>query len=132
VAGVVIVLDRIALFQLLKSPTGAVIRDARRRGRRVQSAARRLAPVRTGRLRASIEVRLRPGVAGLVVEVGTGLHYARYQHDGTGVHGPLHRPIRAKRGKVMVFEWRGQRVFARQVSGAPATKFLERALHAAI
>lgn len=131
-AGVKVVLDPIGLFKLLRSPTGAVGRDALRRGRRVQAHAQRLAPVRTGHLRASINVRMRPGLRGLVVEVGTGVSYAMYQHEGTGIYGPAHRPIRARRGKVMAFEWRGNRVFAREVRGTRATKFLERALRSAV
>lgn len=127
-----IVLDRVGLFNLLRSPTGAVSRDAIARGRRVQRAAQRIAPVRTGRLRESINVRLRPGIRGIVVEVGTSLSYALYQHDGTGVYGPRGHSIRARRGKVMVFEVGGQRVFAREVRGVPGTKFLERALSAAV
>jgi hypothetical protein len=130
--GVRIVLDRVGLFSLLRSPTGAVARDALARGRRVQRAAQRIAPVRTGRLRESINVRMRPGIRGVVVEVGTSLNYALYQHDGTGVYGPRGRPIRARRGKVMVFDVGGQRVFAREVRGVPGTKFLARALSAAV
>lgn len=131
-AGVKIVLDRLGLFQVLRSPTGMVARDALKRGRRVQSHAQRLAPVDTGRLRSSINVRLRPGIRGVVVEVGTSLDYAMFQHDGTGVYGPRHRMIRPRRAKVMVFSWRGRRVYAHEVRGAPGTKFLERALRSAV
>lgn len=131
-AGVHIVLDRVGLFKLLRSPTGAVARDALRRGRHVQNTAQRLAPVRTGRLRASINVRLVPRLTGIAVEVGTDLTYARYQHDGTGVYGPRHSPIRAQRGKVMVFDYHGRTVYAKEVRGTPPTKFLERALRSAV
>jgi len=131
-AGVRIVLDRVGLFQLLRSPTGVVARDALKRGHRVQNLAQRLAPVDTGRLRNSINVRLKPGIRGVTVEVGTSLSYAMIQHDGSGVYGPRHRPIRARRGKVMVFTWHGQRVYAREVSGVRGTKFLSRAVIAAL
>lgn len=130
--GVTIVLDRVGLFQLLRSPTGAVARDALRRGRNVRTLARVLAPKRTGRLAASISVKLVPRLTGLAVEVGTGLDYALYQHEGTGVYGPRHSPIRPRRGKVLVFAGRsGGTVYARSVRGARPTKFLERALIAA-
>lgn len=129
--GVYIVLDRVGLFQLLRSPSGAVARDAKERGRRVQELARVLAPKRTGRLAESITVRMVPRLTGIAVQVGTGVDYAKFQHDGTGVHGPRHVPIRARRGKVMVFQVNGHTVFAKSVSGAPATKFLEHALRAA-
>lgn len=131
-AGVKIVIDRVGLAKILRSPTGMVARDALKRGRRVRDLAQRLAPTDTGRLRGSINVRLKPGLRGVVVEVGTSLNYALYQHDGTGIYGPLHRPIRARRGKVMVFTWHGQRVYARQVRGVPGTKFLSRAVIAAV
>lgn len=131
--GVIIVLDRVGLFQLLRSPTGAVARDALKRGRHVRDLARVLAPKRSGRLAASISVKLVPRLSGLAVEVGTGLDYALYQHDGTGVYGPRHSPIRARRGKVLVFTAGvGDKVFARSVRGARPTKFLERAIVAAI
>lgn len=136
-AGVKIILNRPGLFNLLRSPTGVVGRDALRRGRRVQALAQRLAPRRTGRLAGSIYVRMRPGILGPKVQVGTSLKYARWQHDGTGIYGPRHRPITPKRrgrrrGSVLVFDWRGQRVYAQKVRGAPATKFLTRALKAAV
>lgn len=131
-AGVKIILNRVNLFTMLRSPGGTVARDARKRAERVRDRAQLLAPVNTGRLRASINVRLRPGVLGIKYEVGSSLHYAKFQHDGTGVYGPRHRPIKAKRGKVMVFTWHGKQVFAREVRGAPATKFLAHALLAAV
>lgn len=131
--GVHIVIDRVALTRLLRSPFGPVGRDAMKRGRRVRERAQRLAPKRTGRLAASIDVKMKIRPLGIVVEVGTGLSYARYQHDGTGIHGPRHRPIKARPGHVMVFGGSGGRtVFTRSVAGTPATKFLERALLAAV
>jgi hypothetical protein len=127
-----IILDHVALFELLRSPTGAVARDAKKRGDRVQELARLLAPKRTGRLAASIRVRLVPRLSGVAVEVGSSLDYALYQHEGTGIYGPRHRPIRPTgRLGVLVFEHHGVRVYARQVSGARPTKFLEHALIAA-
>lgn len=138
-AGVKIVLYRSGLHSLLRSPRGVVGRDALRRGHRVQAVAQRLAPRRSGRLSSSIYVRMRAGILGPIVEVGSPLDYAKWQHDGTGIYGPRHRPIRPKRrglsrrrGAVLVFDWRGQRVYARSVRGAPPTKFLSRALHAAV
>jgi len=131
--GVHIVINHVALTRLLRSPFGAVGRDAMKRGRRVQGTARRLAPKRTGRLAASIEVKMKIRPLGIVVEVGTGLSYARYQHDGTGVYGPRHSPIDARRGHVMVFTGSsGNTVFAQSVRGTPATKFLERAVFSAV
>lgn len=127
-----IILDHAGLFELLRSPSGEVARDALRRGNRVQELARILVPKRTGRLATSISVRLVPRLGGVAVQIGSSLDYALYQHEGTGIHGPRHRPIRPKRrAGVLVFQTGGVRIFARQVSGARATKFLERALIAA-
>lgn len=126
-----IVLDHVGLFELLRSPSGAVARDALRRGRRVQELARVLAPKRTGRLAESIDVNLRIRSGGIVVEIGTHVDYALFQHDGTGIYG-RGRPIRARAGKVLVFTIGGNKIYTRQVKGAPATKFLERAIYAAL
>jgi bacteriophage HK97-gp10 putative tail-component len=126
-----IVLDQPGLFELLRSPTGAVARDALRRGDRVQAVARVLAPKRTGRLAASISVDLVAHRGGVAVQVGTNVDYALFQHDGTGIYG-RGRPIRPRAGKVLVFVSGGVKVYAHQVRGAPATKFLERAIFAAI
>lgn len=126
-------LDHLALTRLLRSPTGAVGRDALKRGRRVRDRARLLVGKQTGRLAASIEVNFSVGLRGLVVHVGSSLKYARYHHDGTGVYGPHGRPIRPRRGKVMVFDGRlGGRVYARSVTGQRGTKYLERSLRAAV
>lgn len=48
---------------------------------RIQAQARRNAPVDTGRLRSSIFVRFLAG--GQSAEVGTDVHYAKYQEYGT-------------------------------------------------
>jgi len=127
-----VVLERVAIAKLLKSPTGPVARDALKRGKRVQALARALVGKNTGRLAASIDVRLRTRSGGLVVTIGTNLDYAMYVHDGTGVYGPAHRPIRPRRGHVMMFHsGSGGVVFAREVRGQRGTKYLERAIIAA-
>jgi hypothetical protein len=130
-----------ALTALLRDPNGGLVKDLLRRGVRVQSQARRnLAggggyPKRidTGLLRSSISVRP-VTVNGLpAVRIGTGVHYARYVHDGTGVYGPRGAMIRAKRGKLLVFTPKGGRgkVFARKVRGMRGNPFLKSALSAA-
>lgn len=106
------------------------MRDARRRAKNVEGLAKRLVHHRSGLLGHSIHVRLRPGLKGLSFEIGSDLDYALFHHDGTGIYGPRHRPIRAK-GKVMVFSVNGHRVYTPQVKGQRGTKFLERALVAA-
>ena len=60
--------------------------------------------------------------------------HALYQHEGTGIYGPKGRPIRPKRAKLL--SWidpsTGQRVFAKEVRGTPAKKFLTRAIDFAL
>lgn len=78
-----IVFDRGELAALLQGPNGAVAKELARRAIRVESAAKRLAPVDTGRLRSSITWRLERDSAGLMAVVGTNVHYAPYQEFGT-------------------------------------------------
>lgn len=132
-------LDRAALGRILTSTRGPVARDLLVRGIRVQSQARRnLAGmsgsgprrIHTGRLRSSIAVQLRPGP---IVRIGSNVHYALYVHEGTGIHGPRHRPIRPRTRRYLRFKPRGSSdfVFARQVAGMRPNQYLLRALPAA-
>ncbi len=84
-----------------------------------QATAKGLAPVDTGRLRSSIQ--LRPARrTGNQIEgsVGTSVRYSVFQELGTGIYGPLGRPIRPKTGKVLRFVSRGKVVYAREVRGS--------------
>lgn len=116
--------------RLLRSPFGPVGRDMHKRGERVAAAARRNVNSRTGALARSIVV---DSVVheGAGVRVGTSLHYAKFVHDGTGIYGPLGRPLRAPRNKPFRFDGRSGEVFTQSFVGQRGTKFLERALHAA-
>ncbi len=137
-----------AQFQfIMKSPAGAVAKDLIKRGKRVESRAKRnLAGVGgkpkridTGHLRASIATNLIVRPEGLAVRVGTNVLYARYVHDGTGLYGPKHTVIRPKFGKVLVFssklygakkgKWAGK-VVVRYVRGMKPNPFLHDALPA--
>lgn len=126
-------LDVAAINRLLRSPGGAVAKDALRRGYRVEAAAKRLCPVDQGRLRSSISTELRTGPTGLFVQVGTDVEYAMFVHEGTGIYGPRGAVIRPKRGRYLVFTPKGggETVFARSVRGAPGVPFLRNALPAA-
>lgn len=135
-----------AIQALLASPQGGLAKDLFTRGLRVQAAARRFISgsgpghpkrVDTGQLRNSVSVQL-VSVDGLpAVRVGTKLGYARWVHDGTGVYGPRHAPIRPRQAKVLVFKskqfgakkgkFRGK-VVVRQVKGIPGNPFLRDAL----
>lgn len=57
--------------------------DLTRVGLRVQSAARALCPVDTGRLRSSIVMKRGRDGQGFYVQVGTNVHYAPYVEFGT-------------------------------------------------
>lgn len=121
-----------ALNRLLRSPGGPVARDMIRRGRKVQSAARRRINSRTGALSRSIEVDIVivGGTAG--ARIGTDLYYARFVHDGTGIHGPSRRPIKPTRKKALAFSGSsGGYVVVASSSGQRGTHFLRNALRAA-
>lgn len=73
-----------ALARLLESEDGPVAKDVLRRSIRVESAAKRLAPVDTGRLRSSITHELATDTQGLHGRIGTNVEYAPYVEFGTG------------------------------------------------
>ncbi len=75
--------DDNALRDLFESRRGPVAQDLARRGTQVQAAAKRNAPVDTGRLRASIVSALGEDGRGLFVDIGTDVTYAPYVELGT-------------------------------------------------
>jgi hypothetical protein len=132
---------------IVSSPVGPVAKDLLKRGKRVESRAKRNlngvsgAPrrVNTGHLRNSIGTNLIVRPDGLGVRVGTGVAYALFVHDGTGLYGPKHAVIRPKHGKVLVFRSKiygakkGKhkgKVFAAFVRGMKPNPFLKDALPA--
>jgi HK97 gp10 family phage protein len=77
-------LDEGGLVELMTAADGPIARDLRKRAHRVRRAALRYAPVDTGRLRSSIEVREGRAFGGeLEMIVGTDVEYALYQELGT-------------------------------------------------
>lgn len=80
---VVIRLDQAAMDKLLRSPEGPVGRWVLRATLRVHALAKRLAPVDTGRLRASILWSLGREGGELVGIVYTNVFYALYVELGT-------------------------------------------------
>lgn len=138
-----------ALETILVSPNGGVAKDLIKRGVRVQTRAKRnlgggtgSGPKRvdTGLLRASIGTNLYTSSTGLTMRIGTGVYYALYVHEGTGIYGPKLRPIRPKSGKVLVFpskvygakkgKYKGK-VVVKSVKGMKPNPFLKNALPAA-
>lgn len=66
--------------ELLSSSSGGVARELMKRGRRVETRAKELAPVDTGRLRSSITVTPVTVDGDFAVHVGTNVEYAPYAH----------------------------------------------------
>lgn len=125
---------------LLTAPNGGVARELLRRGLLVETQAKRNlggvgGPKRidTGRLRASISTLMVTRDGAPAVLIGSNLYYARWVHDGTGVHGPRHTRIVPKRAKFLRFRPKGSRkfVFRRSVAGMVRNQFLKNALSAA-
>lgn len=133
--------------KIVSGPNSALAKDLLKRGVRVQSRARRnLAGnagnprrINTGHLRASIGVNLLATPIGLAVRVGTGVSYALYVHDGTGLYGPKHALIRPKNARVLVFRSKiygakkgkfAGKVVVRSVKGMKPNPFLRDALPA--
>jgi hypothetical protein len=89
--------------------------------------------VRTGRLRASITHQLFKERDLPTVRIGTNVKYGVYVHEGTGVWGPKHRPIKPVHSKFLRFRGNaGKFVYTRQVQGQRPKPYLQQALLAAI
>ncbi|MFC8583455.1 HK97 gp10 family phage protein [Streptomyces sp. NPDC057217] len=116
-------LDRAALSRTFSATSR---REGDAAARQVVARAKVLAPVDTGRLRASIRLERR-SVFGLRQRwtVGSDVEYAPMVNDGTRPH-----KIRPRTKKALRFKVGGKVVFARVVShpGTRARPFLDRAL----
>lgn len=136
-------LNRSELIALLNSQQGPAAAAVMRYGNRVLNRARQLCPVDEGRLRASLTLEMRITPRGPIARIGSNLEYARYVHEGTGIYGPSHQPIRpvsarALRWPIKNNSGRGRRrfaggstagyVFSMRSSGSPARPFLRDAL----
>lgn len=129
------------LGQILVSPTGPVARDMLRRGLLVEGRAKQLlaggsgrpARIDTGRLRASITTRMVVDRGVPVARIGTGVRYALWVHEGTGIYGPRRTVIRPRRAKVLRFKPKGSTrfIYRPQVRGMKPNRFLVDALPAA-
>lgn len=128
-------LDGAAIARLLRSPQGPVVRHLIKRTVRVQERARELAPIKTGKLRASI-VKRGPydDALGVFMVVVSNLNYALFVHEGTKPH-----PIYARSSPFLVFDWpggpNGPGIYYFRMVNHPGTKanpFLRRALAEAV
>lgn len=75
--------DADGLAELFDSADGPVAKEILRRTIRVEGGAKRLAPVDTGRLRASVTHALERDATGIVGTVGTNVEYAPFVELGT-------------------------------------------------
>lgn len=110
-------LDAGAIYRLQVDTANRLAENA---AKAVESRAARFAPRRTGALAASIKIIKVEHGAQVTYEIGSDLHYAKYQEFGTG-------PIHARPGGVLRFQAGGQIVFAKSTSGVPATHFMAKA-----
>jgi HK97 gp10 family phage protein len=87
-------IDSAAVRALLDSPEGPVAAEVLKRGIRVERVAKKLAPVDTGRLRASITHALGRDSQSIYCDVGTDVEYAPYVEFGTSTQAaqPYLRP----------------------------------------
>lgn len=116
-------LDRAALNRTMR---GASRRELEIAARQVMNRAKVLAPVDTGRLRASIRIESRRTFTlRSVFTVGSDVSYAPMVHDGTRPH-----TIRPKHAQALRFRVGGRVVYAKVVHhpGTRARPFLDRAL----
>jgi hypothetical protein len=116
-------LDRAELNRTIR---GASRRELEATARQVVNRAKILAPVDTGRLRASIRIEARRTLTfRSVYTVGSDVEYARMVHDGTRPH-----VIRPKTANVLRFRVGGRWVYAKVVHhpGTKARPFLDRAV----
>lgn len=91
---------------------------------RVEALAKQKAPIEYGNLRGSINTRGPKATANNVeASVGTNMHYARYQEEGTGLYGPRKQPITPKSGKFLVFTVGGKKIFAKSVRGVRPKRY---------
>jgi hypothetical protein len=116
-------LDRAALNRTIR---GASRNELDAAARQVLNRAKILAPVDTGRLRASIRIESRRTLTlRTIYTIGSDVFYAPYVNDGTRPH-----QIRPKTKKALKFRVGGRTVFAAVVNhpGTRPNPFLDRAL----
>lgn len=116
-------LDRAELNRTIRGASRSELETA---ARQVMNRAKVLAPVDTGRLRASIRIEARRTFTlRSVYTIGSDVEYADMVHGGTRPH-----IIRPKTKQVLRFKVGGKTVFARVVHhpGTKARPFLDRAL----
>lgn len=121
-----------AIKRLLSSPDGPAARLLIKKAVRVESAAKALCVVDTGRLRSSIHWAIGRDTKGLYADVGTNVKYAAWIEFGTGIYGPRATPIVPRSAPFLAWRDKGGNWHrARSVRGRKATPYLRPALRAA-
>jgi hypothetical protein len=118
-------LDRADLNRTIR---GASRRELEATARQVVNRAKVLAPVDTGRLRASIRIESRRSLSlRTIYTVGSDVSYAKMVHDGTRPH---RIPRSGLADPVLRFRMGGRIVYARYVNhpGTRARPFLDKAV----
>lgn len=134
-----VLMDPQKLADLMRTPTGPVIRALIEDGELVKTEAKRLVgvskpdpvprrnPRRPGTLRDSIVKRVTTDETGVVVLVGSDDPIALYHHEGTRAH-----PIEARNSPFLVFFWdrTGRVMYVKRVQhpGTRPNRFLVNAL----
>ena len=83
---------------------------------------------KTGNLKHSIGTTVTRRGGNERVIVYAARKYAEFVHKGTGIYGPLKRPIRPVRAKALRFKIGGEVMFRRSVKGMRPRPFLTRAV----
>jgi hypothetical protein len=127
-----LVVDHAAIRRITHGQDGEVAGDMGRRGRNIESDAKRRCPVLDGRLRASITSEVEVSVVGVTVRVGSNAAHALWVHEGTGIYGPTGRPITPVRSRYLSWQPRGggRRVFVKSTRGMRGRPYLRDALGA--
>lgn len=125
-----------AIMALLRSPTGGVAQDLLRRGKLVETAAKKNLNsiprrVDTGLLRSSIQAKLVQINGTIGVRIGTTIFYARFVHDGTGLYGPRRQMIVPRTKRVLRWKSGGRTVYSMKSRGMRPNQFMKNALRAA-
>lgn len=118
-----------------KARAQQIITEETAQGGRYVRDGRTVKQVSGGALAASITFQIkREGDAILLFLESNAGEYALYQHEGTGIYGKRGTPIKPKRSPFLVFAdpKTGNLIFAKEVRGTPAKKFLTRGARFAI
>jgi len=117
-------LDKSQMNIILRSPSGLVTKEMRKRAERVKQRARTECPVDTGELRDSINIEEVAGTDGMSMRISASAEHAIYVIKGR-------RAITAGSIGYLAFQKNGKWIYTRHVRAVAPNNFLERAISAA-